>query len=58
MDNNGLPAAGFDKVQFYDQVKLHNFIGSSRLEGIEVVYTNETMGEIVARYQAIAPASA
>lgn len=57
MDNNELPATGFDKGQFYDQVKLHNFIGSSRLEGIEVVCTNETMAEIIARYQAIAAAS-
>ncbi len=58
MENNEPPATGFDKVQYFDQVKLHNFIGSSRLEGIEVICTDETMDEIIARYQAIAAASA
>jgi hypothetical protein len=61
MDNNGLPTTGFDKVQYFDQVKLNNFIGSSRLEGIDVICTNETMDEIIARYQnpdRILPASA
>ena len=57
MDNKEPPTTGFDKVQYFDQVKLANFIASSRLEGLDVICTNETMVEIIARYQAIAAGS-
>ncbi len=57
MEKNEPPSTGFDKVRFFDQVKLANFIASSRLEGIAVVCTNETMDEIITKYNAIAAGS-
>ena len=41
----------FNKERYFDQIKQANFIASSRLEGIEVVCTNESEDEIIARYK-------
>ena len=50
---NGLFLSFDDKKRIYEENRYRNFVGSSRLEGIEIKEINKTTSEVVEKYKAI-----